>query len=88
MKRALMACTALGLALAAALPMQAQAGRSCEQAKPTPAVIVKGMELAERTSQALDASGARVVFLARAGQDLGKYGLRYSHLGIDRKSVV
>lgn len=86
MKRALLACTALGLALAAALPMQAQAGRSCEQAKPAPAVIVKGMELAERTSQALDASGARVVFLARAGQNLGKYGLRYSHLGIAYKT--
>jgi hypothetical protein len=66
--------------------MQAHAGRSCEQVKPTPAVIVKGMQLAERTSQALDASGARVVILARAGQDLGKYGLRYSHLGIAYKT--
>jgi hypothetical protein len=71
---------------ATALPMQAQAGRSCEQARPTSAVIVKGMQLAERTSQALDASGARVVILARAGQDLGKYGLRYSHLGIAYKT--
>ncbi|MGJ7556672.1 DUF2145 domain-containing protein [Variovorax sp. RB3P1] len=66
--------------------MQAQAGRSCEQARPTPAVIVKGMQLAERTSQALDASSARVVILARAGQDLSKYGLRYSHLGIAYKT--
>jgi hypothetical protein len=74
------------LALVAALPLQAQAGRSCEQVKPTPALIVKGMQLAERTSQALDASGARVVLLARAGQDLSKYGLRYSHLGIAYKT--
>jgi hypothetical protein len=29
----------------------------------------------------LDASGANVVMLARAGQDLSKYGLTYSHLG-------
>jgi hypothetical protein len=74
------------LALAMALPSQAQAGRSCEQVKPTTALIVKGMQLAERTSQALDASGARVVVLARAGQDLSKYGLRYSHLGIAYKT--
>lgn len=64
----------------------AHAGRSCEPHKPTPELIVKGMQLAERTSQALDASGARVVLLARAGQDLGKYGLRYSHMGIAWKT--
>lgn len=42
----------------------------------------RALTLAERTHQALQASGARVVVLARAGQDLGKYGLRYSHVGI------
>lgn len=87
MSRALAPLLALALAVAAALlPMQAQAGRSCEQVKPTPDVIVKGMRMAERTSQALDASGARVVILARAGQDLSKYGLRYSHLGFAYKT--
>ena len=84
MKRVLV--PSLLLALAIAMPLQAQAGRSCEQAKPTAALIVKGMQLAERTSQQLDASGARVVLLARAGQDLSKYGLRYSHLGIAYKT--
>ncbi|WP_442909510.1 DUF2145 domain-containing protein [Hydrogenophaga sp.] len=63
----------------------AHAGRSCE-AKPLAAHSIElGMNLALRTSQALDAeharSGARVVVLARAGQDLSKYRLRYSHLG-------
>lgn len=77
---------ALGAALltgAALLPVtQAHAGRSCEAAKPPPAKsIERGMQLAERTSQALDATGAQVVMLGRAGQDLSKYGLRYSHLG-------
>lgn len=61
------------------------AGRSCEQRKPTAQMIERGMQLAERTAQALDAdfrrAGTRVVVLARAGQDLSKYGLRYSHLG-------
>ena len=63
-----------------------QAGRSCEAQKTVTAqVIVRGMKLAEQTAAALDAeharSGAQVVVLARAGQDLGKYGLRYSHFG-------
>jgi hypothetical protein len=39
------------------------------------------MELAERTARRLDASGAQVVVLARAGQDLGRYGLSWSHMG-------
>lgn len=39
------------------------------------------MGLAARTLTALDASGADVVVLARAGQDLSKYGVYYSHLG-------
>jgi len=76
---------ALALAMAG-LPLQAQAGRSCETVRPGIELIAKGMELAQRTSQALDASGARVVVLARAGQDLGKYGLHYSHLGIAYKT--
>jgi hypothetical protein len=67
-------------------PMSAHAGRSCEQAKPAAASVIKGMQLAERTAQGLDASGARVVLLARAGQDLSKYGLRYSHLGLAYKT--
>jgi hypothetical protein len=40
--------------------------------------------------KALDAAhaknGTKVVVLARAGQDLGKYGLRYSHLGFAYKT--
>ncbi len=37
--------------------------------------------MAEKTLVSLNASGEKVVLLARAGQDLTKYGLRYSHLG-------
>ena len=84
MKRA--AFLALAAFAVAAAATQAQAGRSCEQVKPGAALIAKGMELAERTSQQLDASGARVVVLARAGQDLSKYGLRYSHFGLAYKT--
>ena len=77
---------AMGAALIAGAAVftatQAHAGRSCEAQKPPSAKSVeRGMQLAERTSQALDATGAQVVMLGRAGQDLGKYGVRYSHLG-------
>jgi hypothetical protein len=75
----------LAAAAAIAATAPAHAGRSCEAKKPTPQVIERGMKLAEQTSAALDAehakSGTRVVALGRAGQDLGKYGLRYSHFG-------
>lgn len=76
------------LALAATLlaPLHARAGRSCEAAKPPAlATIERGLALAERTWHALEQeharSGTQVVLLARAGQDLSKYGLRYSHAG-------
>lgn len=75
---------ALALLLAATLSLTAlpaHAGRSCESSPPTAQTIERGMELASRTAAALDASGAQVVLLGRAGQDLRQYGLRYSHLG-------
>jgi hypothetical protein len=59
----------------------AHAGRSCEQRPPSADSIVRAMALAERASARLDQTGARVVVLARAGQNLSEYGLRYSHLG-------
>jgi hypothetical protein len=66
--------------LAAVLP--AQAGRNCDTQLPLKtSVLERGLALAGRTVTALDATGADVVVLARAGQDLSKYGLHYSHLG-------
>lgn len=72
----LLAVTFLGTAPAA------HAGRSCEARKTTPQTLERGMTLAEKTLASLNASGEKVVVLARAGQDLGKYGVRYSHLGL------
>ena len=78
----LLATLAAGLALGTGA---AYAGRQCETAKPTPQVIERGMALAQRTATALDAAyaqdGTRVVLLARAGQDLTKYGQTWSHVG-------
>jgi hypothetical protein len=59
----------------------AHAGRNCEVQSMDPRSVERAMELALKTSRELDASGAQVVFLARAGQDLSRYHLRWSHLG-------
>jgi hypothetical protein len=69
-----------GLTMAAAT---AHAGRPCDSRQPPSASTVQqALNLAERTHHALNASAAQVVVLARAGQDLSRYGLRYSHLGL------
>ncbi len=59
----------------------AHAGRPCEEKQPTVRQIEQGLNLAQATARQLDASGAQVAILARAGQDLSKYGLQWSHLG-------
>ena len=82
MKAALAITLATALASAAGA---AQAGRSCEQKAPEAVNVQRAMTLAQHTAAALDASGAQVVLLARAGQDLSKYGLAWSHLGLAYK---
>jgi hypothetical protein len=64
------------------MPLGAQAGRACEEKPIDTRRVEKAMNLALATARALDASGAQVVVLARVGQDLSKYGLHYSHLGL------
>jgi hypothetical protein len=74
-------CTfALAAALALA-QLSAQAGRHCEQRTPQAINVQRSLDLALRTAQRLDELGAQVVVLARAGQDLNRYHLRWSHLG-------
>ena len=68
-------------ALVLVVSTAAMAGRPCDEASPDTALVTRGMTLAEHVQRSLDASGALVVLLARAGQDLRKYGLQYSHLG-------
>lgn len=71
---------AFAVALVLATP-PARAGQNCEARQPEAITVQRSLELAERSARALEASGAQVVVLARAGQDLGRYGLRWSHLG-------
>jgi hypothetical protein len=70
------------LAVACLAAGAAQAGRSCQDEPPSAVNVERAMNLAAATARALDASGAQVVVVARAGQDLARYGLRYSHLGL------
>lgn len=71
----------------AAFMQTAYAGRPCEATKPlTVATVEQALNLAVHTWKTLDESGAKVVVLARAGQDLSKYGLFYSHLGFAYRS--
>jgi len=74
----LRAATLIAFALGAA--PAAQAGRSCEGRPPTIDTIAQGLRLAEHAARVLDASGAQVVVIARRGQNLDAYRLRYSHL--------
>ncbi len=69
------------VALLLCCTLAAQAGRSCETRQPDASSVQRGLQLAARTAKALDESGADVVILARAGQDLSRYGLRWSHFG-------
>ena len=68
--------------LCLALLAPAHAGRPCNEPQALKAeTLERSLGLALSTLKALDASGAKVVVMARAGQDLSKYGIRYSHLG-------
>ena len=54
------------------------AGQPCDTTPPDTASMTRALGLAERVQQSLDASGAQVVIIARAGQDLTKYGLNWN----------
>lgn len=75
------ALAALVLALTAALATPVHAGQNCEAQPLRVERIGQALDLAQRTAQRLDASGAQVVLLARAGRNLDAWGLRWSHLG-------
>ncbi|MEH6434544.1 DUF2145 domain-containing protein [Massilia sp. DD77] len=74
--------TAWLLAALLFLSAGARAGQGCEEAPLSAQEALRSIELAQRTVDALERSGASVALVARAGQDLRKHGLRYSHMGI------
>ena len=60
----------------------ALAGGACSETPPTAESVRKGLQLALKTFQALDASGERLALIGRVGSDLSKHNLRYSHMAI------
>lgn len=72
----------LGLLCLITLHTAAHAGSACSERAPTPESVQQALDLALSAKNALEDSGAQVALIARAGQDLSKYHLRFSHLGI------
>ena len=70
----------LAALLSLAVFAQAHAGSTCTEAPPDANNVMRALELAQKSSKALDDSGARVAMIARVGQDLSKYHLKYSHM--------
>ncbi|QLI82482.1 DUF2145 domain-containing protein [Chitinibacter fontanus] len=69
------------LALALIASSSAWAGRTCEDKAPDPEVFRKAMAAGYANMQQLDTIKPKVALIARVGQDLSEYKLRYSHLG-------
>lgn len=61
-------------------PVFAEAGTACTEKPQSAETVQKAFQLAIKTREALDASGAEVALVGRVGQDLSKYNLRYSHM--------
>jgi len=68
-------------------PLLASAGQSCEEAPLTPKIVSQAMATAQNVTATLDKRGASVALLGRVGQDLSKYGLKYSHVGFVYRSA-
>lgn len=63
----------------------AHAGQTCETTHPSASATQSAIQLATKLQAALDGSGADVALVARAGQDLRRYNLRYSHMAVAYK---
>lgn len=69
------------MALLFVLQGAALAGQTCSEAPPRPESVRMAFMSADALSEALDKASPQLAIIARVGQDLSKYGLRYSHLG-------
>ena len=58
----------------------AHAGTTCRNAPIGPAEVSRATDAALATQHVLDGRGDRVALIARIGQDLSRYGLKYSHV--------
>lgn len=69
------------LLTAAVVAVPARAGRSCEEQPINPQIAQRATELALQAREKLENSGASLALIGRAGQNLSRYGVRYSHFG-------
>jgi hypothetical protein len=69
------------LAVTAAAALHAHAGRPCEERITGPETVARALDLALKTREKLEATDASIALIGRAGQDLSKWNLHYSHLG-------
>jgi len=80
------ACAVLAVATLSGASGGALAGQNCEPRRPSLDSMRRDLALAVSVAEQLDEmarrDGTQVLLIARAGQDLSQYGLRYSHLGI------
>jgi hypothetical protein len=72
---------ALLLALPVLAPTPARAGTACSAQAIGPRELAAAADTAHWAHATLEAADAPVALIARAGTDVGKYGLHYSHVG-------
>lgn len=58
----------------------AVAGQTCTETKPSTETVQKAFQAAYKVHERLETLQPKVALIARVGQDLSKYGLRYSHI--------
>lgn len=80
-QRLLRAFSTIALAALLVCGVPATAGTPCEEVATSAGSMQRALELARRVTNALEESGGQVALVARVGQDLSKYNLRFSHLG-------
>jgi hypothetical protein len=76
------------LALCVCLSGTAMAGTACSDAPPKPASIQQAFQAAYKTHQRLEQLQPKIALIGRVGQDLSKYGLRYSHIAFIQKDAA
>jgi len=77
MIRRLLLAVLLGTALCAA-----QAGQPCPEKPADKSEQLRNLQLGTKVRDRLEQSGAAIAYVARAGIDLTRYGLVYSHIGL------
>ena len=76
------------LVLCSALGGMAFAGTPCSDNAPKPVSIQQAFATAYKTHQRLETLQPEIALIARVGQDLSKYGLRYSHIAFVQKDAA